>query len=257
MRENRVKSALKAGQTVIGVGLTIAANPNVVRVMANAGYDFLFIDLEHTLISPENLTVLVQMARACGISPIARVQDTEYHLIANILDSGADGVIVPRVETRTQAERIIAASKFPPLGVRGCGTSAPLDYRPEPWQQALPWLNEQSLVAVQVESTQSIENLPDILQVAGVDLVVIGPMDLSISLGVPGEFTHPKLVEAMERVLAIGQAHQVPVGTVMGNPEILKPWWEKGMRFFSCGSDVGFLMSGAARDVQAMRAYGK
>ena len=128
MRTNPVKKLLNAGGTAIGVGLGIAANPNVVKVMAQAGYDFLFIDLEHHFIDPENLRYLVQMARSENIAPFVRVADAEYSHIAHNLDSGAFGVFVPRVESRAQAERAVAAARFPPLGVRGCGTTAPMDF---------------------------------------------------------------------------------------------------------------------------------
>ena len=255
MRQNRVKAALRQGKTVVGAGLTIAANPSVVRVMASAGYDFLFIDIEHTLMSPETLMSVVQMARACDISPIVRVQDTEYHIIANALDSGADGIIVPRVETPAQAERAVAAARFPPKGVRGCGTIATLDFVREDWREALPWLNEQTLVAIQVESQRAIDALDRILQVEGIDALVVGPLDLSIDLGVPGQFDHPKVIGAMARVTEIGHAHHVAVGTVMATPEALRPWWEKGMRFFTCGNDTGMLGTAGRANVQGMRAF--
>ena len=255
MRENRIKVALKNGDTVIGVGLSIAASPLVVRVLANAGYDFLFIDSEHYLLSPETLVSVVQMARLCGISPIVRAQDAEYHLIANTLDSGADGIIVPRIETKEQAERIVAYSRFPPLGVRGCGTTAMLDFKRESWLHALPWLNDQTLIAMQVESAKAADNLSDILQVPGIDLVVVGPLDLSINLGAPGQFDHPRVIATIEHVLAVCRARAIPVGIVLGTPELLKPWWEKGMRFLSCGNDINHMLNGGIRDVHAIQAF--
>ena len=255
MRENPVKAALRQGRTVVGVGLTIAANPNVVRVMAAAGYDFLFIDVEQTLLSPETLMSVVQMARACGISPIVRVQDTEYHLIANALDSGADGVIVPRVETPAQAERAVSFARFPPQGVRGCGTIATLDFVRQDWREALPWLNAQTLVAIQVESQRAIDALDRIVRVDGIDALVIGPLDLSIDLGVPGQFDHPKMIAAMERITEIGLAQHVAVGTVLGSPAAFRPWWEKGMRFLTCGNDTGMLSAGAQDNVKGIRAF--
>lgn len=255
MRENRIKSALKAGKTVVGVGLTITANPLVVRLLANAGYDWLFIDIEHTLISPGDLVAVVQMARASGICPIVRIQDTEYHLIANVLDSGADGVMVPRVETREQAERVVSYARFPPLGVRGCGTTATLDYHRADWREALPWLNEQTLVAVQVESPRSIANLDEIIKVPGIDAVFIGPLDLSINLGAPGQLDSPAVREAMEHVVATCVAHGMPVGTVLLTPDALKPWWEKGMRFLACGTDTSLLTSGGMQNVHGVRNY--
>lgn len=255
MRENRVKAALKAGKTVVGAGMALTASPTVVRIMANSGLDFLFIDTEHSHIPPDTLMGVVQMARACGISPLVRPPDLEYHVIANTLDTGADGIIVPRVETREQAARLVSFAKFPPLGVRGCGTSAPLDYQRMDWREAIPWLNEQSLVAAQVESLTAIENLDEMLTVPGIDVIVVGPLDLSISLGIPGQFDDPRMIAAVDRVIEICKRHRVTSGIVMAPPEALKPWWEKGMRFFSCGGDTGFLQNGSAANVRAVRAF--
>jgi 2-dehydro-3-deoxyglucarate aldolase/4-hydroxy-2-oxoheptanedioate aldolase len=246
---------LKANKTVIGVGLTITANPLVVRLLANAGYDWLFIDIEHTLISPGDLITVVQMARTCGISPIVRIQDTEYHLIANVLDTGADGVMVPRVETREQAERVVSFARFPPLGVRGCGTTATLDYSRVDWREALPWLNEQTLVAVQIESPRAIANLEEILRVPGIDAIFIGPLDLSINLNAPGQIDSPVVREAMAHVVATCVAHGMPVGTVMPTPEALKPWWEQGMRFLSCSADSGLISTAGQQNLLAVRNY--
>lgn len=255
MRENRVKAALKAGKTVVGVGLSVCAHPSVVKIMANAGYDFLFIDSEHNLQAADNLLNVVQMARSYGISPILRTRDSEYHLVANLLDSGADGLIVPRVETRAQAERLVSYAKFPPMGIRGCGTTATLDYKSEDWRQALPWLNEQTLLITQVESPQAIENLPEVVRLPGIDVILVGPLDLSIRLGVPGQFADPTFIAAIDKVIAICQAAGKPCGIVMPNPDACKPWWEKGMRFFSCGNDTGMLAGVAAGNVKGVRAY--
>jgi 2-keto-3-deoxy-L-rhamnonate aldolase RhmA len=255
MRENPVKAALKAGKTVLGVGVGVTASPSVVRIMANAGYDFLFIDCEHNQIDPRTLMDVVQTARLAGISPLVRPRDTEYDLIAGTLDTGADGLIVPRVESREQAERLVSYSRFPPLGVRGCGTTAPLDFRSEDWRQALPWLNEQVLIASQIESVKAIDALDEILEVKGIDVALVGPLDLSISLGVPGQFSDPRFTAAVDRVIAIARAHNTVCGIVMGPPAALKPWWEKGMRFFSCGADTAMLSDAAAATVQGVHAF--
>ncbi len=254
MRENPIKAALKAGKTVVGAGLGVAANPIVVRLLANAGYDFLFIDTEHNMIAPDNLLYIVQMARNCGISPIVRPTDLAYPLIANTLDMGADGLIVPRVETKEQAERLISYAKYPPMGQRGCGGLAFFDYKAEDWRQGIPWLNEQTLICTQVESTTAIANLEAVLSVPGIDVIVVGPQDLSISLGIPGQHSDPKEIAAIEKVIAICNKHNKPCGIVMGNGDLAKPWVEKGMRFVVAGSDASMIAQGGARNVQIVRA---
>jgi 2-keto-3-deoxy-L-rhamnonate aldolase RhmA len=255
MRENRVKAALKAGKTVVGMGIGLVMVPNVVRVLAQSGLDFIWLDCEHNLIAPDSLVTVVQMARACGISPIVRPADTEYHLIANTLDSGAEGIIVPRVETKEQAERLVSYAKFPPMGIRGCGTLATLDYKREDWQEALPWLNDQSLIISQVESVKAIDHLEDVVQVPGIDVILVGPTDLSISLGVAGRFNDPKMLAAVDKVIAICTKHKKPCGIVVHTADAVQPWWEKGMRFFSCTNDTGLLLAGATAAAKTVRAY--
>jgi 2-keto-3-deoxy-L-rhamnonate aldolase RhmA len=255
MRENPVKAALKDGKTVVGVGMTIAANPLVVRVLATAGYDWLFIDIEHSMIASDSLIGIVQMARASGISPVVRTQDNEYHLIANILDTGADGVMIPRVETAELAAEAVSYARFPPEGVRGCGTSAVLGYERANWPAHLPWLNEQTMVIIQVESIRALDNLTDILQVPGVDAIFIGRFDLSIDLGVPGQIDHPDMVDAMRRIVDQCVAVGMPVGTVLGSPEALQPWWERGMRLLVCSADVSMLLEAGTSNVRGVRSY--
>jgi len=254
MRENPVKAALKAGKTVVGGSMGVCANPIVVRVMANAGYDFLFIDTEHNMIAPDTLLSVVQMARACGISPIVRPNDLEYHLIANALDTGADGLIVPRIEGPEQAARLASYAKYPPMGTRGCGGIAFFDYKTPNWPEGIPWLNEQTLIAPQVESVRAIEALDKTLEVPGIDAVIVGPQDLSVSLGIPGQHNHPKEVEAIERVIAICNAHKKPCGIVLASGELCKPWVEKGMRMVVAGGDIGMIGQMGARNVQAVRS---
>lgn len=255
MHENQLKTALSSGQTVVGVGLSIAVNPIVVKMLATTGIDFLFIDNEHNLICPDNLRNVVQMARACNLSPIVRVPDTKYHLIAGTLDAGADGVIVPRVTSRDQVERAISFAKFPPMGIRGCGTTGPLDFaRQNSWEEALPWLNEQSLVVIQAESQEAIDSLDDILQVKGIDVVLVGPLDLSINLGIPGKLADPKWTAAVDKIIKICSEHKVASGIVLSSPEALRPWQEKGMRFLVCGNDMGILQNAVKSSVEKLKA---
>jgi 2-keto-3-deoxy-L-rhamnonate aldolase RhmA len=254
MRENPVKTALKAGKTVVGAGLGIAANPLVVRTLAAAGYDFLFIDTEHNQIPPDVVAVVCQMARACGMSPIVRPTDNEYHLVANALDSGADGLIVPRLETIEGIKNLAAYSHYPPLGVRGCGGAAFLDYKTANWVEALPWLNEQVLVAPQVESVKAIDLLDETLQVPGIDAIIVGPQDLSINLGIPGQFNDPKEIAAIDRVIAICKNHHKPCGIVLATGDACKPWVEKGMQLIVAGNDWNMLLNTGAKNVQAVRA---
>jgi 2-dehydro-3-deoxyglucarate aldolase/4-hydroxy-2-oxoheptanedioate aldolase len=120
---------------------------------------------------------------------------------------------------------------------------------------ALPWLNEQTLLISQVESVKAIENLDDVVQVPGIDVILVGPTDLSISLGVAGRFNDPKMIAAVDTVIAICKQHGKPCGIVVHNAEAVQPWWEKGMRFFSCANDIGLLLGGASAAAKTVRSY--
>jgi 2-keto-3-deoxy-L-rhamnonate aldolase RhmA len=170
------------------------------------------------------------------------------------LDSGADGIIVPRVEDKKQAETLVSCCKFPPQGIRGCGTIAPLDYKVENWADALAWLNEQTMIVPQVESLKAIDALDDMLDVPGIDAILVGPLDLSINMGIPGRFSDPALVAAIERVIAVCDKHNVASGIAFTSPELVRPWRDRGMRFLVCGFD-GFMLHDIARSyVSALRS---
>ncbi|MGH2550715.1 MAG: HpcH/HpaI aldolase family protein, partial [Thermomicrobiales bacterium] len=124
MEPNRVKAALKAGQTVVGPILGEVRSFGTIKLMANAGHDFIFLDMEHAMFDWETMVNLVQAARLVGIAPIVRVTDLSYQLVARALDSGAAGVIIPRVETREQVEQAVYFAKYPPVGRRGAGGEA-------------------------------------------------------------------------------------------------------------------------------------
>ena len=254
MRVNPVKAALNAGETVVGVVLQVATQPSIVRIMANAGYDFVFLDNEHSLVPSNALLDMVQMARATGISPLVRPADTEYHLLARMLDTGADGLIVPRVENREQARHLVDCCKFPPVGRRGCGTTATLDYRGGDWGEAVAWLNEQTMIVPQVESLAAIDALDDILDVPGMDAILVGPLDLSINMGIPGRYHDPAFVAAVERVIAVCEKRHVPSGIAVATPDAVRPWAERGMRFLVCGFDGWMLLDTATAYVEAIRS---
>ena len=255
MKPNPVKHALAAGGHAVGTMIAQFSAPEVGRILAGAGFEFVVIDNEHGAFSLESNLQIIMAARPTGLVSLVRVPDAAYHLIARTLDSGAEGVMVPRVESRDTVEQIVAAVKYPPVGRRGYGLRAiHTDRRPVPMPDAIAHVNDNTLIIIQIESVAAIEALDDMLSVPGVDVALIGPADLSVSLGIPGRFDHPDMVSAIQRVIDACARHGVAAGAHLPDVEAWKPWVERGMRCLLCSTDENLLQSAAEQTVADLRA---
>jgi 2-keto-3-deoxy-L-rhamnonate aldolase RhmA len=189
-----------------------------------------------------------------GIPCFARVPDAEYHLIARTLDAGASGIMVPRVETLNKVEEVIRAAKYPPVGERGFGARTIItDYQNTPVRDLAAQQNQDTLVILQIERRRAIENIDSLLSVAGIDVALIGPNDLSISLGVPGDEDNPIMVEAIQKVVEACERHGIVSGIHLGDMKRLLFWKERGMRFLMYSTDAKFLLSAASASVKDIR----
>jgi len=255
MLTNAVKAKLKAGQVVAGPIIAEARSIGTVKLMAREGFDFLFLDMEHALFNWETILTLVQSSLVLDIVPFVRVTDLSYPLVARALDTGARGVIIPRVETGEQVASAVNFAKYPPLGRRGAGGDGRTGYERLTAAQAVEISNAETMVIVQVETQSGLDNLEEMAAVPGVDVICVGPQDLSISLGVPGDFGHPTFYEAMKRVSSVCAAHGVSSGMVEREASDHKRWYDLGMRFLCCGTDAHFLAKGAAESVATVKGF--
>jgi 2-keto-3-deoxy-L-rhamnonate aldolase RhmA len=255
MRVNSVKKVLKEGQLQIGCGFNQIRSLEVPRILAAAGFHWTFLDGEHGGFDVETLQDLCHECAAFGVSPIVRVADMQYSLIARALDCGAQGVIFPRVESPELLERAVSWTKFPPLGVRGFGLAAThVDYERATIPQILEHMNANVMVVLQIETKLAVDRREELLSVPGIDAVLIGPVDLSISLGVPGDFQHPSMIEAMEKIRDSCLRHGVAPGTQTRTVALAKFWKERGMIFLGSGSETGFLFEKASEVATALKA---
>jgi 2-keto-3-deoxy-L-rhamnonate aldolase RhmA len=182
-----------------------------------------------------------------------RVADLQYALVARALDCGAQGIILPRMEDPKLLETALSWTKFPPTGVRGYGLMpSQTDYEAHSFAAIIEHVNENTLTVLQIESRRGVEAREEILAVPGIDAVMIGPADLSISLGVPGDFQHPVMVEAMEAIRDTCVRRGIAPGTQTRGVPQAKFWKERGMKFLGCGSDLGFLFEKAKETAQAL-----
>ncbi|MEA2597766.1 MAG: hypothetical protein QOF01_4235 [Thermomicrobiales bacterium] len=255
MQQNRVKAALRNGQAVSGPIVNEARSVGTVKMMALAGHDFLFFDMEHAMFDWETILNLVQASLLCDICPLVRVTDLSYALVARALDSGAQGIIIPRVETREQVEEAVSFAKYPPLGRRGAGGDARYGYVRRDVRTAVEEANAETMVVVQIESLEGVANLEAIASVPGLDVVCVGPQDLSISMDVHGEFGHPQFVETLQQIVEICARHGVATGMVEREPGALRRWHDMGMRFLCCNNDGNMIYQSAMRDVAALKEF--
>jgi 2-keto-3-deoxy-L-rhamnonate aldolase RhmA len=245
--ENPVKKALREGKVVIGATVT-AASPDVAASLAGVGFDFLWIEMEHSPLTLETVRAMILATRGLKAMPFTRVPINEPWLAKRVLDIGSLGIVFPFTSTRELAEQAVKACKYPPLGIRGYGPglAAPrwglsgIDYA--------KFANENVMVIVIIEQKLAIENIEEIAAVPGIDVLFIGANDLSFSLGVGGNINSPVVEEAMNKVLAAGKKHNIPVGFPSGNPVEINKRIAQGFRFFQASSDLAMMTAGA-RDV--------
>lgn len=256
MKPNPVKARLKAGGCAVGTMVRGFVNAEMGPLLKRAGADFVLIDTEHAPLGMESVGLLCASARMAGLVPIVRVPDAEYHLIARRLDAGAAGIMMPRVKTRADVEKIVKSALYPPLGERGCGIRALLTDYGSTGSLAgdLEWVNENILVCIQIETREAIAHLDELLSVPGVDATIMGPNDLSIALGVPGEHRAPMMERAIDEMIAACERHGVAPGFHGRNMDHLLDMKRRGMRLLACGTDEGFMLEGVAQAMHRLES---
>jgi len=247
MQINTVKKALAEGKVQLGCGFGTFRSEDVARILVKAGFQWAFVDTEHGWFDIETVQNICRVANYVGFCPIVRVADMQYSLVSRALDAGAQGVIFPRQESPELLAKAVSWTKFPPLGVRGFGlTPLFVDFEKTTIAEMIEHFNANTLVVLQIETLRAVEARDELLSVPGIDAVMVGPVDLSISLGVPGDFQHPKMVDAMEKIRDSCIAHGVTPGTQTRSLALAKFWRERGMRFLGCSSEIGMLFERAS-----------
>jgi 2-dehydro-3-deoxyglucarate aldolase/4-hydroxy-2-oxoheptanedioate aldolase len=228
--------------------------PTIGQLMALAGCDFLFLDMEHGPFSMETVADLVRAARLSGVTPLVRVPDAQYHLLCRPLDLGAQGIMIPRVETRSQVEYIVECVTFPPLGKRGCSVNkGQNDFMSQSTISFAEEANRENLIILQIERRQAVEEIESLLGVPGVGAAVIGPNDLALSWGIRGDDLLGALEDPIQRVLDACLAQGIPCGIHIANLEWLAEWQRRGMQILCYSTDLNFLRSGAARGIDWLK----
>ncbi len=245
--KNLLKKKLAAGEVVIGPFVGIDS-PDLVEVMGLAGFDFCVIDTEHGPMDPGSIQHLIRAAGLSGMTPVVRVPRAEPVDILKVLDVGAHCIHVPQVNSPEMALSVARAARYHPSGMRGVAVPRALSYGLEPLDRALEEANREVMVIIHCENSEGLERLEEIAGVEGIDMVFVGPYDLSQSLGVPGQIFHPSMVKAVSRALDAINGAGKPAGIFVTSPDEAEKRIEQGFRYI--GYSVDSLIFGkACRDV--------
>lgn len=254
MRENRLRTIWKTGAAAINGWLAIP-NSFSAEVMAHQGWDALTVDLQHGLVDYEAMTTMLQAISTTATIPVVRVPWLEPGVLMKALDAGAYGVICPMINTREDAQKLVAWTHYAPRGTRSFGPVRAVLYGGADYAQHA---NDTIVTFAMIETAQALDNLDDILSVEGLDAIYVGPSDLSVSLGCAPAMDDlsPKAAEAVDHILARAKAHGVVAGIHNVGPAAALERAAKGFQFVTVSSDARLIAAGAQQIVGAMRAAG-
>lgn len=250
---NNFKNRIQCREQLIGSWLTIGSTVTA-EIMAQSGFDWLTIDMEHSVIELGMAQDMIRVVESLGVASLVRVGHNQPNLIKRVMDAGATGVIVPMVNCADHAQQAVASVKYPPQGFRGVGLARAQAYG-FGFEEYRNWNDKNSVVIVQIEHIDAVNNLEAILDVDGVDGIIVGPYDLSGSLGAPGKFDHPDVIAALEQVDRICRDRNTMAGfhVVDPDPMVLDEKIKHGYRLLAYGLDSLFLGYGAQNAVSGAR----
>ena len=255
---NVAKQKLEAGELAIGVGLRMTRVVEIGKMMKTAGYDWLFIDMEHNSMSIDDAAQISVAAQSAGITPIVRVPGFQHFHASRALDTGAQGIVIPHVDDIQTAKKMVENVKYPPVGKRSITGSLPqLDFVPTPVDEATKAINDATLLIVMLETEEAVENAEAMAALDGIDALLFGTSDLTIEMGIPGQMGHPRVVKHYETAAAACKKHGKFLG--MGgiyDPAVMKDYVAMGAQLILAGNDFPFLMKAAKEQAEIVRGMG-
>jgi 4-hydroxy-2-oxoheptanedioate aldolase len=246
MQKNQTKAKLKAGDTVYGCFVRYPS-AGLVEVLGYQPWDFIVFDGEHGTIEPRDCENMVRAAELRGVTPIVRVTTNQPHIILRFMDTGAQGLHVPWVNSAAEAAAVVRSVKYHPDGIRGLAGVRAADYAQTiPLGEYVQQANAETLVTIHIETEEAVEQLPEMVAIDGIDVIFIGPTDLSQSYGVPGQPQHPSVQEAINRIIEVVASSDKALGIMVSNAQAAQQWRERGARYIAIGLES--LLTPAARD---------
>ncbi len=250
-----LKRKLQNNAHVIGSWIN-TGSPIVAELMASCGFDFLTVDVEHSAVNLAQTQGLFQAIRSGNpdCSPLVRLQGNEYSETKRYMDAGAAGVVAPFINTSEQAKALISAVKYPPEGMRGVGFCRANMYGTN-LKEIVETANEETFVCVQIEHIEAINNIDEIFNVSGIDAAMIGPYDLTASMGITGEFDHPEMIEATKKILDACQRHSIIPGIHVVQPDVheVERRYLEGYRFIAYSLDITMLLTSCSEGLNEIQ----
>ena len=255
--KNIAKEKIFKNELCLGVGLRQSRTVDIGKIMATSGYDWLFIDMEHNSMDIDVASQISVAAQDAGITPIVRVPDFAHHHATRVLDCGAMGVVFPHVENADIAKKLVSYCLYPPKGHRSItGVLPQLDFKQNSIADVASTINKNMLIVIMLESPEAIDNVDSIAAVDGVDVLLIGTNDLCMEMGIPGEYSNPKVKDAYIKVIdACKKYGKTPGMGGIYNEDLMSEYIKMGMRFILSGSDLSFMMQSASLRSSKLRSF--
>jgi 2-keto-3-deoxy-L-rhamnonate aldolase RhmA len=249
-----MKAKLAAGGLTFGTMVFEFLSPGLPRLAKRSGAEFLIYDMEHSAVTVETIAWQLALCRSVGIVPIVRPTAGLRHLIGPLLDAGALGVKIPNVETAEEAREIVRWTRYPPAGERGAAFGLPHDdYGGGNQVETMRAANDSLIILAQIESERGLENVDEIMATDGIDIAWLGHFDLSNSMGIPGEFEHPRFLAALDRIVAAAERHGKAAGFLAANAEIGRAWMARGFRAVLVSRDTMLFANALRGGIAALR----
>jgi 2-keto-3-deoxy-L-rhamnonate aldolase RhmA len=233
-----VKTKLKQGGVAIGTIVEEFKTPMIPNIIANAGIDWMFLETEHIYYDSGFFNPLCVIANSVNLPLVIKVDEVTRSAISKPLDAGVSGVRLPRTETLAQVKKLVEWTKYPPVGDRAVFLGGNADFQDRDLVEYMEEANQSTLIFAHIETAKGVENIDEILSDKDVDVAIVGLYDLSISLGIPGEFKHPKMEEVTEKIIEASKRHGVASGTYASSIEDAEYWIKRGMQCMECYTDV-------------------
>ena len=252
---NPARHRLMQGELSLGVGIRISRSIEIARLMKSAGFDWLFLDLEHGMLTLDACSQIAIAALDAGITPIVRVPERQYDMAARALDGGCWGVVMPHVDTAEEAREMVDHLRYPPQGHRSSGGMLPFfGYKPMNSGDTARVINAEMLLVAMIETPKAVATAERIAAVPGIDALLIGSNDLSLEMGIAGQFEHPQIVAAYDAVIGACKKHGKWPGMGGVNAEgVFRRYIGAGMRMILGGNDMPFLLGGAQQRAGLLR----
>ena len=246
---------LKNKQQSIGSWISLA-HPSIAEIMTQSGFDWLAVDLEHSVITIREAEELIRIIDLAGVVPLVRLTSNNRDQIKRVMDAGSHGIIVPMVNSEEDACQAVAAVKYPPKGIRGFGLARAQGYGKN-FKEYLEWEKNETVVIVQIEHIDAVENMEAILSVSGVNGFIVGPYDLTGSMGIPGDFTHPNYLNAMEKIKRVSEKMKMAGGIhiVEPDPKQLTQRMDEGYTFIAYSVDIRMLHNACEIGMDTVRSF--